>query len=159
MILSESGTGNKEISTSFLKFTKKGSRLPFLALPSILGIFCCGTASNFVWPQVHSPYVSCLMSTDKEEYIESSISLEGKYPQFLLEGDQKQDIIVRFESDGPHKVVLADGAEDEIGGTLELHFSESTGKLAALNFPGAAQRWKLERFVDATYFVLFHPLY
>jgi len=89
------------------------------------------------------------MSAEKEEYIESAISLEGKFPEFVLDGDARQDVLVRFEKSCPVKVVLASGATDDIGGDLELQFSQSTGKLAALRFPGAAQRWKLERCVGA----------
>jgi uncharacterized protein YuzE len=83
--------------------------------------------------------------SDKEEYIESSISLEGKYPRFLLDGDKKEDILIRFEEECPCKVVLSSEAEEDIGGALEIHLSEVSGKLSALKFVGGAQRWKLER--------------
>ena len=89
------------------------------------------------------------MSADKEVYVESSISLEGKYPQFSMEGDEKEDVIVRFSADPDSKVVLAEGAEDDIGGPLELHMSKDGDKLVAVRFPGAVKRWKLERFVGA----------
>ena len=92
-----------------------------------------------------SPQTSLCDMSDKEEYIESSISLEGKYPRFLLDGDKKEDILIRFEEECPCKVVLSSEAEEDIGGALEIHLSEVSGKLSALKFVGGAQRWKLER--------------
>lgn len=92
------------------------------------------------------------MSGDKEEYIESVVSLEGKYPSFEVTGDAQADILVRFEKEGPVKVVHAAEAKEDIGGDLELHFAEHSGKLAALRFAGAAQRWKLERCVSISLF-------
>lgn len=94
------------------------------------------------------------MSADKEVYVESSISLEGKYPQFAMEGDDKSDVVVRFSNCADSKVVLAEGAEEDIGGPLELHMTGDGEKLVAVRFPGAVKRWKLERFVVADLCVL-----
>lgn len=87
--------------------------------------------------------------------MESSISLEGKYPQFAMEGDDKSDIVVRFSQCDNAKVVLSEEAEEDIGGPLEMHMTSDGEKLAAVRFPGAVKRWKLERFVDADLCALF----
>ena len=94
------------------------------------------------------------MSGDKEEYIESGISLEGKYPRFMQVGADNEDILVRFEEECPCRVVEASEAEEDIGGALEIHFSENTGKLSALKFIGGAKRWKLERCVKLRFLAL-----
>jgi hypothetical protein len=87
------------------------------------------------------------MSIEKEEYIESTISLEGKYPRFELGGDEKADVSILFEPVGEHQVVEASSVEDDIGGSMQLHFSGTDRKLAAISFPGGAKRWKIERSV------------
>lgn len=87
------------------------------------------------------------MSAEKEEYIESAVSLEGKYPKFQLAGAEEEDIVLRFEPVGQHRMVNATSVTDDLGGDLELHFATDSNKLAALRFAGAAKRWKLERLV------------
>lgn len=94
------------------------------------------------------------MSVDKEEYIESSVSLEGKYPQFTHEGDENADAVIRFEPQAAHRLEIAHSVTEDIGGELQLYFSQQGDKLAAICFRGAAKRWKFERYV----FCAFPPL-
>lgn len=93
------------------------------------------------------------MSIDKEEYIESNISLEGKFPEFSLEGPEKSDILVRFSKSDDCKVVSVAEAEEDMGGAVLLHIEEETERLAAIKFEGGAKRWKLERCVRTRNFL------
>ena len=110
-------------------------------------------------PFSHSAHDWLNMSADKEVYVESSISLEGKYPQFAMEGADKEDIVVRFSPADDCKVVLSEEAAEDIKGPLELHMTHDGEKLAAVRFPGGAKRWKLERFVLIPFVVRFLPFH